>query len=256
MSQPPLDMPEYPNTASGSHPPFARPDGPPEYLGSGQPPYPGYPGSGQPPYPGYPQPSAPPPKKRNVGKIATIGLAALGAVLGSTVVNYALKDHTEKTNAVQSGIRTHVVEPATLGGRPKIVDADLRAVSDQVVATAKKAAPGATGTISAFYGDPAKQDMVMILGVSAHVPSPEKAAGQLVSGMGSGGVKVTNVKSVQPGPLGGAANCGDATIENIPTGVCTWADGNTMGMIVIYFKSGDQTGTELVKLRSEIEQRD
>ncbi|GAA1295966.1 hypothetical protein Psi02_11970 [Planotetraspora silvatica] len=241
MSQPPLDLPEHPNTDSGSHPPFPQP----EYLDSGRP-----------PHPGYPQPSAAPPKKRKVGKIATIVLAAVGAALGSAVVNYAFKDHTDKTNDVQSSIQTHVVEPTTLDGRAKVVDPDLQAMADGMVAQMKKEIPQATGAISAFYGDPAKQDLVLIIGLSSHLTSPAAEVDQAITSMGSGGVKVTNVKAVAPGSLDGVAKCGDADLGEVPAGVCLWADHNTMGTIFIYFKSGDEAGAELVKLRGEIEQRD
>jgi hypothetical protein len=229
---------------SRSHPPYARPDGQPEYQNGGQPPYPGY----------FP-PSAPPPRRRNVNKIVLIVLAGLAAALGSAAVNYAFKDHAEKTNDVQSSVLTHVVEPTTLDGRTKVADADLQATADGMVAKMKKEVPQATGAVSAFYGDPTKQDLAFIVGLSSHITAPDTEVSQAITSLGSGGVKVTDVKAVEPGPLGGVAKCGDAVVGEVPAGVCLWADRDTLGLIFVYFKSGDQAGAKFVKIRSEIEQR-
>lgn len=73
--------------------------------------------------------------------------------------------------------------------------------------------------------------------------------------MGAGGLTVTNAKSVEPGPLGGVAKCGDANAEGTTMGVCAWADRGSLAVMVIYFKTGDQAKAELVKIRGEVEQR-
>ncbi|MFG1827342.1 hypothetical protein ACGFIJ_33125 [Microbispora bryophytorum] len=241
VSQPPLDPPGYPNLDVRSHPPYAQSDG-----------RPGYQNGGQPPYPDYSLPSEPPAKRRNVGKITIVILAGLVAA-GSAVIYYSSKEGAEKPDNSKSTIQTHVVEPKTLGGRAKQVSANLRRATDQGLAKLKKLVPQATGTVVAFYGDPRDKDMVLTFGVSAPVPDPDATIDRFVGAMGT---KVSHLNQVQPGPLGGVAKCGDAKLaENVPIGVCAWADSNTRGMIAMYFKSGDQAATEFVKIRGEIERR-
>ncbi|WP_432929440.1 hypothetical protein ACQPZZ_05120 [Microbispora sp. CA-135349] len=129
----------------------------------------------------------------------------------------------------------------------------MRRLTDRGLADLKKLAPHATGTVVAFYGDPRAKDMVMILGVSAPVSDPGATSKGFAAGMGT---KVGRMKRVQPGPLGGVAQCGDATfVANVTSGVCTWADGDTRGMIVTYYESGDRAARDFVKMRNEIERR-
>jgi hypothetical protein len=232
VSQPPHDSPGYPNIDSQSRPPYAESDGQPEYQDSGQS-----------PDPSYPRPSTSPPKRRDVSRIILIVLAGLAIAVGSAAV---FKDR------IQHSVQTHVVEPKTLDGRPKFVDTDFQALADQTAADVKKGIPEATGVFTAYYGDPTS--LVMIVGVSAHITAQDAKARQLIA-IVADGLKVTNMKPVEPGPLGGVAKCGDASVAGFPSGVCTWVDSDTMGMIFIYLKSGDQAAAEFVKLRSEIEQR-
>ncbi|MGI5155275.1 hypothetical protein [Microbispora sp. CA-102843] len=215
--------------------------------------WPEYKYAGQSPYYGYPQPSMSRRRRRAMGRIVLIVLAGLAAAVGSAAV---LMYPVEETNGIQASAQTHVVEPKTLAGRTKFVDAEFRAVADQMTADVKKETPEATDVFAAFYGEPGKRDLVMIVGVSAaRITAHAAKAGKLIAGVAYGGVKVTDVKPVEPGPLGGAAKCGDADVDGMPSGVCTWADGNTMGLIFIYFKSGQQAEAEFVEMRSEIEQR-
>ncbi|KAB8187290.1 hypothetical protein [Microbispora catharanthi] len=170
------------------------------------------------------------------------------------VVYFSLRDGAEKTDNSQSPMQTHVVEPKTLGGRAKRVTDNLRRATDRRLAALKKAIPQATGTVAAFYGDPGEKDMVMAFAVSAPVSNPNTTIERFVAAMGA---KASHMKQVRPGPLGGVARCGDAKFaENVPSGVCVWADSNTRGMIAMYFKSGDQAAAEFLKMRDEIEQRD
>ena len=55
-----------------------------------------------------------------------------------------------------------MVAPATLAGRPKVTDPELQTAADQLVREMKSAVQNETSTVGAFYGDPTKQDLVMI----------------------------------------------------------------------------------------------
>ena len=38
-----------------------------------------------------------------------------------------------------------------------------------------------------------------------------------------------------------------------PRGMCVWADRGSLGMIGVYFKTGDQAAADFVKMRGEVE---
>ena len=124
-----------------------------------------------------------------------------------------------------------------------------------MVAGMRQSLPGATSTVGAFYGNLAQQDMVMIAGASGLVTDPAKQLDEAVEGLGTGGLTVSNIKSVEPGPLGGVAKCGDANAAGVDLGVCVWADSGSIGVIAIYFKSGEQAQAEFVSIRGQVEQR-
>jgi hypothetical protein len=111
-----------------------------------------------------------------------------------------------------------------------------------------------TSTVGAFYGDPAKQDLVMIVGASGLLNDPKKELDDAINGL-STELTLTNLATVDPGPLGGDAKCGDGKAESVPLGVCVWADRGSLGMVVIYFKTAEQTKAEFVTIRGQVEQR-
>ncbi|GII55394.1 hypothetical protein Pth03_37830 [Planotetraspora thailandica] len=167
------------------------------------------------------------------------------------------------TGAVAAGLyfgrdtdmdHSHVVVPQTLAGRARITDPDFQATADEQVARLKKQAPNATGAISAFYGIPDKQDVIMITGLSASMATSAVVVRQSFAGLADSGAKVTNMRPTETGPFGGAAACADADIDDVPAGVCVWADDDTFGQIVVYFRSRDEAEAEFEEFRSEIEQ--
>jgi hypothetical protein len=275
MSQPPYNPPSgYPNqdpwapSGYGQQQPGGQPGyGQPAY---GQPSYgqQSYPAYEQPapqqPYSGYAQPAPAPapyqaypppaPKKSSAGKVVLIVLTAfLVLCLGGSVAAYFV--FKDGVGDVVDASKTRLVTPETLAGRPKITEAALQAAADDMVKSIGNDVPQATSTVGAFYGDPAKKDMIMIAGASALIVDPSKELDNAMRGMVTGGLKITNVKSVEPGPLGGVAKCGDADIKEVQAGACAWADRGSLGIVFIYFKTGAQAASELVQIRGEIEKR-
>ncbi|MEU8261218.1 hypothetical protein AB0C02_11440 [Micromonospora sp. NPDC048999] len=261
MSQPPSSP--YP----GSYPP------PQEQPGGYQPPqqpqyggdYPqapqqpgGFPPAGQ---PGFGAPAGPPPKKSKVGKILLIILAVVLVLCvgGGTAIYFALKDKVETVKeTVKDAVdatKTRLVEPETLGGRAKATDPDLQAAANELKTEINGVVPGATSVIGSIYGDPAKQDLVLIAGASGLMADPKKELDDAIDGM-SVGLGIKELKSVDAGPLGGEAKCGDGDAGGVPLGVCVWADRGSLGMIVIYFKSGADLKPQFVAMRGEIEKKD
>ncbi|MDG4759349.1 hypothetical protein [Micromonospora sp. WMMD710] len=242
-----------------SQPP-ATPYGPPHDSPT-PPQQPGYPQQqGFPaPQPGqsYGDPGAPvgppPAKKSKAGKIILIVLAVvLVLCLGGAAISwFALKD---EVGDVVDATKTRVVAPATLAGRAKNTDPQLQTVADQMVTDMKSEVQNETSTVGAFYGDPTKQDLIMITAVSGVMADPKKELDEAVTGL-STELAVTNMAAVEAGPLGGEARCGDGKAESVPLGVCVWADRGSVGLVVVYFKTAEQVKAEFVTIRGQIEQR-
>ena len=90
---------------------------------------------------------------------------------GAAITWFAVKDDV---GDVVDASKTRVVAPATLAGRPKLTNPELQSAADQMVSGMKTAAQNETSTVAAFYGDPTKQDLVMITGVSGLLSDPKK----------------------------------------------------------------------------------
>ncbi|MEV6708639.1 hypothetical protein [Micromonospora wenchangensis] len=148
-----------------------------------------------------------------------------------------------------------LVTPSTLGGRSKSTDPELRRIADQMVRDMKSEVRNETGAVSAFYGSAASKNMVMMAGASGPVILPEQELDDAVKGLGSS-LAVTKMSTIDPGPLGGVAKCGDGKASGIALGVCVWADHGSVGMIVMYFSSAAKAKSEFVAIRGEIEKRD
>lgn len=248
----------------GGYPPPPQAGGYPEQSGGYPAPQPqyggypaeqpgGYPTSGQ-PYGGPVTPVGPPPKKSNVTRILLITLAVVVVLClgGAAVLFFTAKD---KVGEVVEASKTRVVAPATLAGRAKATDPTLLQGARQLETELKKSLPEATSTVGAFYGEPAKKDLVMIAAASGLNADPGKTLDDTVKGMKTTDVEVGEMKTVDAGPLGGEAKCGDAKAAEVPMGVCVWSDRGSVGMILIYFKTGAQAQTELAAMRGQIEQK-
>ena len=68
-------------------------------------------------------------------------------------------------------------------------------------------------------------------------------------------MNLTNIKTVDAGPLGGSAKCADGGFEDVKVGYCAWADRGSVGIVVLYFSTGDKAAAELVQIRSEVRQK-
>lgn len=277
---PPVAPPQY---QQGGQPPYP-PSGQPQYPQGGQPPYPPsgqpYPQGGQPPYPpggqppyvpaggvgqpygyqqgGYPGAMPPggfppmPPKKSPILKIALISIAAIVVLCGGILVAGVLLTKKKVADVVDAA-KTTVVEPTTLGGRPKITEP---ALANIMVALSDKMSeiPGATGSVGAIYGDPAQQDLVMVAAASSLSGTPQSKFDQFVSGMDEGGFASADMKDTEPGPLGGIAKCGDGSPGGTSMAICIWSDNGSVGMIAMLLKSVPDLEKEFVDMRGQIEQ--
>ncbi|MEU8420927.1 hypothetical protein AB0C15_08625 [Micromonospora sp. NPDC048835] len=241
----PQAQPDFPPAQPGFPP--AQPGFPPAQPGF-PPAQPGQP-YGDPNFAGGP----PPAKKSNVGKIVLTVLAVVLVLClgGAAAAWFALKGPVSE--AVDAS-KTRVVAPETLAGRPKLTEPQLQQAAEQAVSGMKAVAQNETSTVAAFYGDPAKQDLIMITGVSALLTDPKKELDAYVKELDKQ-LTVTNMAAVDAGPLGGEARCGDGKAESVPLGICVWADRGSLGMVVMYFKSADQAKAEFTTIRGQVQKQ-
>jgi hypothetical protein len=235
---------EFPPPAGAYPPPGGQQGGYPQPGGFPQP-------GGDPAYGGA---GFPPPKKKSKAlKIVLITLAVILVLCvgASVAVYFATKDTVE---GVLDASKISVVEPTTLGGRPKLTDPQFAGAISTLKAELAKA-PNTTGTVGALYGDPAKKDLVMIAGASAPLINPEKQLDDTLKGASSGGLTLTDIAPIEPGPLGGTAKCGNGKTSGIDLAVCAWADNGSVGMIAVYFKKVDDIKGDFAAMRGEIEKK-
>ncbi|SCG76949.1 hypothetical protein [Micromonospora humi] len=259
MSQPPSNPYPGNNPPPSQQPGGYQPPQQPQYDG-GYPPAPQQPQYGgdypsQPPYGGDQFGAPVPPKKKfGVGKILLIVLAVvLVLCVGGGIAIWAAAGDEVK-DAVNAS-KTRVVEPATLGGRPKVTEPTLQNAAVQMKSELGKDVPNATSTAGAFYGDPAKKDLVMVVGVSGIIADPKKEMADAITAV-TPQLGTKDFKTVDAGPLGGDAKCSDGKAQDVPVGVCVWADKGSLGMMVVYFKSATEFQSEFVTLRGEVEKQD
>lgn len=291
MSQPPYPgqpSPEPPNEDrpySGQQPPpygQQPPYGQPPY-GQQQPPASGPPADGEPspygqPYgapEGFSAPP-PPPKKSKVLPIVLITLAVLLVlcvgggvaifVVGRDKINNlagkanetAAPGASEAPAATPSTEPSHatitVVEPKTLNGRPKLTDKQFASVTKELEKGMSEV-PDATATVAALYGSVAKRNIVIVAAAAAPISDPKQELESSFAGAGLGGLKITGITTIDPGPLGGKAQCGRADEGDLRMAVCGWADDGSIGWIMSFFKSVNTAKAEFPKIRSQVEKK-
>jgi hypothetical protein len=237
--------------------PYGQQPGYPSQQGYGQPPQ--QPNYGEQPFGGPPMPpTAPPKKKSRAGRIVLIVLAAvlLLCVGGGVALYFVLKDPVSDAVAAAN---TRVVAPDTLGGKAKIQDPNLQTVVDGMKTQLNGDLPDATSTAAAFYGDIDKNDLVMLVAASGLVADPAQEVDKTFTDLNSASMTVKNIKTVEAGPQGGSAKCGDGAVADagaeLTIGVCVWADKGSIGMFGVYNVDGAAAYKNFVAMRAEVEKQ-
>jgi hypothetical protein len=269
-SVPPL--PGFPPSGYGQQPSYGQ-------ASPYEPPYGDQPAYGQPTaygeQPGFPPP--PPPKRSKAVPIVLVSLAVILVLCvgGGTAIFMAGRNKAKEivdtakdaannptspagTPTGKPTQKPHpkitVTEPKTLGGRPKLTDAQFSTLADELQ-KGLASVPNATATVGALYGTPAKQDIVIIASAAAPIANPKRELDSTFLGAGIGGLKVTGLKTINAGPLGGVAKCGKADAGGIDLAMCSWADDGSVGWIMSFFKSVNSAKAEFPKLRGQIEKK-
>ncbi|MFI1989164.1 hypothetical protein [Actinoplanes sp. NPDC020271] len=271
----PAQPPGYPPQPPAGYPqqPYGAPPSPYE-----QPPQPYGQPYGQPVFPQQPQfapiPPAPPKKKWTLPIVlVSIAIVLVLCVGGLVVIGMAHDDSKDATTTSAdadptTGSRTEsttgstaapagditVVEPKTLGGRAKLDTKEFNAVTETMEDGLLTSYPGATKSFGAFYGSPAKKNMVMAIAVAAPIPNPQLELDKNFTNMSLTGLAVDDVAEVDPGSLGGSAKCGNSETSGIDLAVCVWSDDGSVGMLVWYYSSAGKAKAEFPKLRAQMEQ--
>jgi hypothetical protein len=262
--------PGYPPTSAYPAGDYTQPQQP-----YGQPPAYGQ-GAGQPSFgqPGFPP--IPPAKKKSkvlpivLTSVAIVLVLCVGGVVALALIGKNAQDkiNSQKTTTTPTtGTTTEaadptlapaadikIVEPKTLGGRPKLTDAQFADVAKELQ-TSLKEVPGATNSVGALYGTVARQDIVIVAAAEAPIADPEKELTQTFYGAGVGGLKVDDITTAPTGSLGGVAKCGSASTGGVDMAICSWADDGSLGMMIWYFKSVNKAKAEFPKLRAQIEHK-
>jgi hypothetical protein len=252
----------------------------PPYPVSGQP---GYPVSGQPAYPvsvpGYPDLAPVPPSRGSRGGL--IALVASSAVLVLLVAGLAglylirSSDDSNPSHAQESrGPATpsnaansakasspaaggtadypaRIILPATVAGMTKLDDPQLTKTADET-ATKLKSATNAESAVAGYYapnGDVTRT--VALVGVATRVNNPDA---ELRSAFSST-LTVSDVRDVDPGPLGGIMRCGNTSTGGTALAVCGWADGGSLAIGIFLNRSLTDSAELFRQIRGEVLQR-
>lgn len=267
--QPDYGQPQQPQQPSyggdyGQPPAYGQPSSPAPYgqqpgypqQGYGQPPQ--QPNYGEAPFGGPPMPPTAPPKKSRAGRIVLIVLAVvlLLCIGGAAALYFVLKDPVKDAVAAAN---TRVAAPATLGGQPKINDPKLQSAVDEMKTQLNSDLPDATSTAAAFYGNIAKEQLMMLVAASGLVANPEAELDKTFADLNQASFAIKNAKTVDAGPQGGVAKCADGTITEagaqLPLGVCAWADKGSVGLIGVYNADGTAAYKNFVAMRAEVEKQ-
>jgi hypothetical protein len=263
-------QPAYVPQPSYPQPEYAQPG----YQQAGYPqpgyPQPGYPQPGYPSQGGYPQPGYPAPKKKSRAlpiTLVSIALVLVVCVGGGTAIYLAGRNTAESlTDSGSSAAPTpaatttaprptiSIVEPKTLGGRSRLTDPAFTGTVEQLESNLAQL-PGASQTVGAIYGSPAKRNVVMVVAAKSFVGDPKEEVDEAFSGSAFGSLKLTGVASIPAGPLGGAAKCAKGADDGVPLALCAWADEGSSGLLIWYFTTLRKAKDEFAKLRGQVEQK-
>lgn len=260
--QPTLEQPAVP--AQGSYPAYQTYPGPP----GGYEPYPPAMVGGA-PWP----PGAPEPRRRSltwlwVGLVVLLVLGA-GGVVAAVAVGRAMSNGqaATPTTAPATPVRTTpaavpttepavqtLTLPAKLAGLTQTNRPEFSSIINGMVDQMKTSLPGATGIGAAFYTDnKSAQKIVMLVQVKGDFHAPSLEVEGVFTGLGTSGVNVTDIRTIDTGTVGGLSKCGKATVSSVPVAVCTWADDKGIGMAFFYFRTINESVTLFKNIRKELD---
>ncbi|MEV6635057.1 hypothetical protein AB0M54_30340 [Actinoplanes sp. NPDC051470] len=109
-----------------------------------------------------------------------------------------------------------------------------------------------TARAEGVFGDDAQRNIVYVWAVSGSSTS-EAERGALFSSEIDKRFKTGTMLSVEPGPLGGTAQCADGRWNGRAAAVCVWSDGYSNGVLVDSPGNPESLAGKLPALRAEVE---
>jgi hypothetical protein len=276
--QPYQAQPPYPGQPNPDVPTSVPPGYPPTQAYSSAPDYtqpygqPGYPATGYPP-------PVPPKKSRTLPIVLTaVAIVLVLCVGGGTAVALVLHNQSGKKNAASPTAyptdptttgptdepstdpstaaptaKVDLVEPKTLDGLPKLSYKQFDNTV-KLLKTIMSSYPGASGTVGAVYGRVGTKNALLMTATEAKVTDPEFTVDSVLASGGSS-TKVSGIKPVPTGSLGGTAKCGNATSAGQKIAICSWADEGSIGIVFFYFKTTSQIKDDFPKVRAQLEKK-
>ncbi|SCE74164.1 hypothetical protein GA0074696_0566 [Micromonospora purpureochromogenes] len=121
-------------------------------------------------------------------------------------------------------------KPETLLGLPSSSSRELTGVPESRLEDLKRQVGELTSAVAwAYGGETEDADAVLISGVSGTVADPAGAVSRALQPY-----RISDVRPVAAGPLGGEARCGRGrTEEGSHLTVCGWADPQTIGVVAL-----------------------
>jgi hypothetical protein len=247
--------PVPPGSAPPGYPPSPVPQGP---VPPGYPPSPVPPGYPPATYDGIPTTyggtpatyggtPAPAPRKSRKGLWIGLSIALVLLIAGGVaVVALLLPEVKEATTSKLSTPQT--VAGLTLAQQPQLQNA-----ASQMNAQLRKDVENSTGSIGAFYNDPSDPSKIlMIAGVTGVIANPEKELDDTFTGISQAGMTASNIHTVDAGPLGGQAKCGEGETSGQPFIVCAWSDRGSLGMMIFFNRDAASSERLFRQIRGEI----
>lgn len=183
----------------------------------------------------------------------TIMLAAVGAVLVLCGVGAWLvaRPYAAEWPAKLS-------KPERLAGLELSTEPALEQSANEIAAAMRRDVK-VHNVVAAYYHDPvAEQRLVGLVGSTAFIMSPKAELDEAFRA--SGGMAITGVRDIDPGPMGGLARCGSAERPGeggapVPVSVCAWADHGSFVIGIFYHRPVEESAELLRTIRAEILRR-
>lgn len=205
-------------------------------------------------YPAYP--TAPPPTKSKAPLWIALAVVAVLLIGGGVAAFLAFggerddKETTSGTNTPTPSVTTPsatqtssepsnpgsstLVIPASIGDLQTTSNPQLTALADQLKGDIGSAG-GGTGVAGVYEDKTDPTKIVLVAGVSDQNTSPPAALTGMLSGFTSQiGGSAADAKEVDPGPKGGVAKCGEATVSGQSVVYCGWADNDSTAIVAFF----------------------
>ncbi len=200
-------------------------------------------------------PTPKPSRRRLWVTVGAVAIVLVGAGVGISALLASSHKPTSSGEAAPKaagGAGIHVTKPATINGAQPNTEAALTSAAGSMSSQLKALAPLATATVDGFYGSTADKTLTMLIAVAAPEDNPGSQLNVAMAAL-KNSLSVTATESVDPGRLGGVAQCGDGAAASQPLAVCAWMDRGSFGLMVFYDRHASTVHAAFLDARGEVE---